>query len=527
MKTLYNAKIYTMNPALPVASTIVVEEGRVVAVGGPDLKNKLSDKSDLQDMHGSIILPGLTDAHMHLEHFAFSQQQVFCETDTLEQCLKNVADKAASLPKGAWIQGWGWNQNVWAGGYGTAEDLDRVAPENPVYMSSKSGHATWANSLAMKLASVDSSTPDPEGGVIQRDNTGKPTGIFFETANDLVRQIIPPATVEDSARAIIAAQPALWAMGLTGVHDFNNVRCFSALQRLNLDDELKLRVTKGIPLDFARHAAAVGLRSGFGSEFLRIGSVKLFADGALGSQTAGMLEPLENLPGSTGIMLIDAETMFEHGKIAVKSGLSLAIHAIGDRANRVVLDGLQLLREYEREHAISGLKHRIEHAQLLHPDDISRLSALKITGSMQPIHTTSDMDISDKYWGARSAGAFVFKTLLELGTELIFGSDAPVETPNPFFGLHAAVTRRRANGYPTPDGWHHEQKITLYQALQGFTTAPAAANGGFERSGTLKQGNNADLIALDVDPFNIDPQDLYLIKPISTMVAGEWVYQAN
>ncbi len=527
MKTLYNAKIYTMDPDSPTASTMVIDGGRVVAIGGPNLKNQITDKTETQDMHGAVILPGLTDAHMHLEHFAFSHQQVFCETDTLEQCLKNVAEKAASQPKGTWIQGWGWNQNVWAGGYGTAADLDRAAPDNPVFMASKSGHATWANSFAMKLAGVDSSTPDPEGGVIQRDKTGNPTGIFFETANNLVRKVIPQATVEDSARAIAAVQPVLWAMGLTSVHDFNGIRCFSALQQLNQENKLKLRVTKGIPLDFAEHAAAVGLRSGFGSDFLRIGSVKMFADGALGSQTAGMLEPLENLPDSTGIMLIDAQTLFEHGKIAVESGLSLAIHAIGDKANRVVLDGLQLLREYEQLHSISGLKHRIEHAQLLHPDDIKRLSELKVVGSMQPIHTTSDLDISDKYWGARSEGAFVFKTLLDLGTELIFGSDAPVETPNPFIGLHAAVTRRRANGDPSPDGWHPEQKITLYQALQGFTTAPAASNGGFERSGALKPGNNADLIALDVDPFNIDPQDLHLIKPSKTMVAGEWVYEEN
>jgi len=516
-----------MDSATPVASALTINDGKIHAVGGSELKDYRHESHDLQDMGGAVILPGLTDSHMHLEHFSFGQQQVVCETETLDACLKNVAEKAASQPKGTWIQGWGWNQNVWTGGYGTAADLDRAAPDHPVFLSSKSGHASWGNSLAMKMAGIDSSTPDPEGGLIQRDETGKPTGIFFETANGLIRQIIPPATIDESARAIKDAQPALWAMGLTAVHDFNGARCFSALQKLNMEDALRLRVTKGIPLDFVEKAAAVGLRSGFGNDFLRIGSVKMFADGALGSQTAGMLEPLENIPDSTGIMLIDADTLFEHGKLAVEHGLSLAIHAIGDKANRVVLDGLERLRLYEKQHGISGLIHRIEHAQLLHPDDIARLANLAIVGSMQPIHTTSDLDISDKYWGSRSVGAFVFKTLLDLGTLLIFGSDAPVESPNPFYGLHAAVTRRRANGDPSVEGWHPEQKISLYQALQGFTTAPASVNGGFDRSGALKPGNYADLIVLAVDPFNLNPQELHSIKPEKTMVAGDWVWEAD
>ncbi|MEM5776679.1 MAG: amidohydrolase family protein, partial [Anaerolineaceae bacterium] len=224
------------------------------------------------------------------------------------------------------------------------------------------------------------------------------------------------------------------------------------------------------------------------------------------------------------IILMTADEIFETGQKASSHGLSLAIHAIGDRANRVVLDGYEKLRAFEKDRGYTGLQHRIEHVQLLHPDDYPRLAELGIIGSMQPIHCTSDMYISDRYWGKRAAGAYAFRTLLDQNTRLIFGSDAPVETPNPFVGIHAAVTRRRADGTPGPDGWNPQEKLPLHEVLHAYTAAPALSSGFGRRLGTLTSGSFADLIVLNQDPFEIQAQDLHLLSPDATMVGGTWVW---
>jgi predicted amidohydrolase YtcJ len=269
------------------------------------------------------------------------------------------------------------------------------------------------------------------------------------------------------------------------------------------------------------------LRSGFGDDFLRIGSVKLFSDGALGPRTAAMLQPYEGEAGYTGMLLLDAEEIFERGREAVKTGLSLAIHAIGDRANHEVLNAYAQLRAFERENGLPELRHRIEHVQVLHADDVARLAGLGVIASMQPIHATSDMRIADRHWGQRADLAYAWRTLLQNGAMLAFGSDAPVESPNPFWGLHAAVTRRRRDGTPGPLGWHPEQRLGLEEALRAFTLGPAFAAGLEARRGRLAAGYDADLIVLERDPFQAPPDELYTLLPGATMVAGEWVWQGE
>ena len=273
----------------------------------------------------------------------------------------------------------------------------------------------------------------------------------------------------------------------------------------------------------------LGLRSGFGDETLRIGSLKGFADGALGPHTAAMVMPYEDDPSNLGILLLDAETLFEIGKSAIENGLSLAIHAIGDRANHEVLDAFSHLRNYEA--GLPGdtrrrLRHRIEHVQLLHPADQARLAELGIIASMQPIHATSDMEMADRFWGERAALSYAWRTQKQHGARLAFGSDAPVESPNPFWGLHAAVTRRRANGSPGMEGWRAEQRLSLMEALEGFTTGPAYATGLENRLGRLAPGYLADLLMLDTDIFNCDPDQIKDIRPAATMIGGAWVWQA-
>jgi predicted amidohydrolase YtcJ len=443
-----------------------------------------------------------------------------------------VAERARSTPPDAWILGHGWNQNNWPEGFGTAADLDAAAPQHPVYLTAKSLHAAWANSVALDLAGLGPATPDPPAGRLGRDAHGRPDGILLENAMQLVAGVIPEPSAEQVTRAIREAQPVLWRMGLTGAHDFDRRRCFVALQSLHARGELRLRVTKSIPLEDLPHAAALGLRSGFGDDFLRIGQVKAFADGALGPQTAAMLQPYEGDSGNRGMLMLDAEELFEHGRLAVESGLGLAVHAIGDRANHEVLNAFAQLREYEHKH-LSGaqspgtgrLRHRIEHVQVLHPDDAARLEELQVIASMQPVHATSDMLMADRHWGERAALAYAWRTQLDHGAALAFGSDAPVESPNPFWGLHAAVTRRRPDGSPGPQGWYPEQRLAVEEALQAYTSGAAYAAGLEDRLGRLAPGCLADLLVLEADPFACDPDQLLELRPQATMVGGEWVYK--
>jgi predicted amidohydrolase YtcJ len=448
---------------------------------------------------------------------------VNCETSTLQECLWRIQERAAQTPPEAWIVGHGWNQNDWAEGFGDTTDLDAVAPDHPVHLTAKSLHAGWANSLALRRAHINNDTPDPEGGHIQRAPDGTPTGILFEAAMDLVSSVMPAPNAEAITKAIEDAIPSLWALGLTGIHDFDRRPCFTALQTLHEQGKLGLRVVKSIPLEDIGHALAVGLRTGFGDRFLRIGSVKVFADGALGPRTAAMLEPYQGDRENQGILLHDSESLFEHARKATAGGFTMAVHAIGDRANHEVLNAFAQLRSYEREHRLPLRRHRIEHVQILHQEDLGRLAELGVIASMQPIHAISDMNAADRYWGSRAALAYAWRDLQNRDTRMAFGSDAPVDSPNPFWGIHAAVTRRRADGSPAREGWYPEQRLDILSALHGYTTGAAYAAGSESHSGMLEPGFLADLLILDMDPFRCRPDQLREIRPMATMVAGEWV----
>ena len=525
MRLLHNARIHTLDAAHPIASAIAIDAGYILAVGGDELLVEC-EHAEREDMGGRVILPGLTDAHIHLQEYALSLQFVDCEVETREEILCRVAERLRQALRGEWVRGHGWNQNTWGGEWPAAADLDAVAPENPAYLTAKSLHVAWANSTALKLARINPSTPDPVNGRIQRDARGVPTGILFEEAVKLVEAVIPEPTPEAlviNFRQIIAR---LWRMGLTGVHDFDKRTCFQALQLLHERGDLQFRVVKSIPLELLPQAVALGLRSGFGDDFLRIGSVKFFADGALGPHTGAMFESYVDEPQNRGILILDNEQLFEQGCLAAKSGLSLAVHAIGDRAVHEVLEGFARLRTYERERGLPALRHRIEHVQTIHPDDTGRLAELDVIASMQPIHAPSDMLVANRLLGGRAAFSYAWRTQAQHGARLAFGSDAPVESPNPFRGLHAAVTRRRADGSPGPEGWFPEQRLTVREALEGFTLGPAFAAGMENRLGQLSAGFLADLTVVETDPFTCDPVDLYSIQPTATMVGGDWVWQS-
>ncbi len=527
---IFNGRIYTMDPERPFVSALAVESGRIKAIGSDqEILGEFCGLMRGEDLKGKTVLPGLTDAHLHLEHYALSLQKINCETKTRAECIQRITDKASKVKPGEWILGHGWNQNNWEEGFGSAADLDRAAPYNPVYLTAKSLHAAWVNTAALKQARLDDHSPDPENGILGKDEKGHLNGILFESAMDLVANSMPEITTSQVAAAIQEAQETLWRVGITGVHDFDRKRCFQAIQLLRERGELRLRILKSIPLEDMPHAAALGVHTGFGDEWIKIGPVKIFADGALGPQTAAMLNPYEGSSDKLGSLFIDSEELFEHGRFAVENGLALAVHAIGDRANHVVLDGYAHLREYEHKisrHSSHSLRHRIEHVQLIHPGDAPRLAELGIIASMQPIHATSDMLMADRYWGERAKYSYAWNLQLNHGAVLAFGSDAPVESPNPFLGIHAAITRHRLDGSPSSQGWYPEQKISLQHAIEAFTTGAAYAAGWERTLGMLRKDYLADLILLEKDPFLSEPDELAEMKPIGTLIQGNWVHRA-
>lgn len=519
---LINGVIHTMDAEQPVVSAVAVRDNRILATGADETMRARLPEADVIDLGGRCVLPGLIDAHLHAEWTALGLKNVDAEAPTLDELLHRVAARAAITPAGQWIRGHGWNQNVWGGIFPTKAELDRVAPEHPIYLSAKSGHAAWANSLALKMAGVTSGTPDPIGGEIRRDAAGEPTGIFLESAMDLIEKIIPEPTVSELAAALRDALPLFHRVGLTGVHDFDGARALQAWQILKENGELNLRVSKTIPVALQSHAIALGIRSGFGDDWLRINSVKTFADGALGPRTALMIDPYEGTLDQRGISTCDKEEMFEHVRAAAAAGLSSTIHAIGDKANHDVLDVYEMVRAADPN---PRLRHRIEHVQLLHPADFARLAQLNVIASMQPIHATSDMLIADKHWGARSAGAYAWRTQLNAGAVLAFGSDSPVESFNPFLGIHAAVTRRRTDGTPGPDGWYPQQRLSVDEAVRGFTLGAAYASYEETRKGSLTPGKLADLIVLDRDIYTVEPMAIAGTRVVATMVDGRFVHR--
>ena len=336
---------------------------------------------------------------------------------------------------------------------------------------------------------------------------------------------LPEVTAEQAAAAMAAALPAAWRCGLTGMHDLDGIRALRAWQILRERGHEGLRVCKSIPASRLDEAIGTGLRSGFGDDMLWIGGIKLFADGALGPRTAWMLAPYENEPGNLGMPLMPPEELRETVTRASRHGLACFVHAIGDRANREALDALALARAAEKEAGTRRLRHRIEHVQVIDPEDIPRFAELQVVASVQPVHATSDYPMVDRFWGReRAPWAYAFESLRRAGAVLAFGSDTPVEPIPPLAGLHAAVTRRRADGSPGPDGWQPRQRLSVAEAVRGFTWGAAFAGGVEDRLGSLAPGQLADLVVLAEDPFAVDPMDLAGLPVQATMVGGRFVY---
>ena len=526
MIILYNANIYTPGSRDKTFTALAIEKDQIIAAGtDAEILALAQPGCQRVDLHGKTILPGLTDSHLHLKMYGEFLAQLNCETPTRQECLDLVVEKVRQVKPGEWILGHGWNQNVWPEGYGNCTLLDQVSPHNPVYLTDKSLHSGWANSLALKAAGITRQTVDPAGGALQRGKDGEPTGILFENAVALVEKIIPSASPDELKHSLLAAQDSLHRLGVTGVHDFDGPECYQALKELHQNHQLTLRVCKGIRFESLDAVIDAGIHTGDGDDTLWFGAVKLFADGALGPQTAAMLRPYEDGDEIRGTLLLDSDAIFEIGMRCTSNGLGMAIHAIGDRATVQVLNGYGMVRQYEAMMKIKPQRHRVEHLQLLNHDDLLKPRQLDLVASMQPIHCTSDMLIADKHWGSRARFAYAFNSLYKSGAMLTFGSDAPVESPNPFWGIHAAVTRRRQDGSPSPEGWYPAERLPLEQALAAYTCNPAFASGREQQLGKLLPGYKADLIVLESDPFTVDPSELASLLPSAVMAGGNWVFQ--
>ena len=528
--TLENARIYTMDRARPQADALAWRDGRIIAAGTLDEVRRVAQGSRRVDLGGRAVIPGLIDAHIHFLDYSRSLSKVNLDgVASKDEALRMVAEKARELGPGRWVLGGGWNNNLWSPpDFPTRHDLDRVAPNNPVYLDRKDLHSCWVNSMALQRAGITRDALDPPGAAIGRDAEGEPNGLFYESAVRLMRDAIdePP---EGAIAAMQRGFKTLATMGLVGFHDCEGPEAFAAFQQLDSTGALPLRVVILLALYRLDEAIAVGVQTGFGSDRLRTGPVKIFSDGSLGSMTAQMLEPYENRPGNVGIGTIEQAVLEDAVMRASAAGIPSAIHAIGDAANRRVLDAFE--RASSRGTAENkgqsarfpppSYLHRIEHAQLLHPDDIPRFARLGVVASMQPIHATSDMHAADRLWGARSRYGYAWRSLLDAGALVAFGSDAPVETPDPFAGIHAAVTRQDANDLPA-EGWYPEERLTVEEAVRAYTESAARSAPYLPGvTGTLTAGSVADLLVLDRDIFAVAPQQIKEAKPLATIIGGE------
>ena len=522
---LTNANIYSFTPNRSNANAIFIEGGIIKAIGKSDeIIFQYCDGVKVENLDHSILIPSFTDAHIHLLAYGLSLQRVNCETQNKHDCLNRIARRLKNVEPRKWIVGHGWDHNVWAEGYGSKKDLDAISDQHPIYLTHKSLHSGWANSMALEKAGINSNTPNPARGIIQRDLSGEPTGIVLESAMQMVESVIPLPSDTERESAVLKAQAALHEYGITAVHDFDPWSVYETLNKLINEGALSLRVTKGIPEPFLDQAIENKFKSGDGNDWLKIGWLKLFADGALGPQTAAMLAPYEN-SHSTGMLFLSQEEIETYGERALPNGIALAVHAIGDRANRETLLAMSQL-DKSGLLKIPALNSRIEHVQLISNEDIHLFPEHKIVASMQPIHAISDVEMAATYWGNRCANSYAWKSVLESGTQLIFGSDAPVESPNPFLGLHAAVLRMHLGEKSRHDlGWIPDQCVDLQTSLNAFISTPSLVGGFGKLTGKILIGYAADFVLLPRDFFTIDSHDIQFAYPLATMSGGNWVYK--
>ncbi len=497
------------------ADAVAIRGERIAGIGSAHELAALRGRATrVIDAGGATVTPGLCDAHIHLLDWARARTELeVSPADSVAAIVAKVVRAASSRPGRDPIVGRGWDANSWSGAPERAS-LDAGVADRPVLLYSRDFHNLWVNGAALAAAGIGPDTPDPEGGTVVRDAAGQPTGLLREHAMRLVAGLVAPDERADLERLRDTCR-ALHAFGVTAVHDFEGAAAHRLLRRL-AGTEAGVRTLMHLPHAQLDHAIGLGLASGLGTPWFRIGAVKLFADGTLGSRTAAMLEPYEGTTGRGEELLSPARLRDEVGR-AVTAGWSVAIHAIGDRAVRNALDAFEAVAP---KLATLALPPRIEHAQLVDPADLPRFARLGVAASMQPTHCVSDIPLAERGWGARCDHAYPWQALLSSGATLAFGSDAPVEPPDPSLGLFAAVARRRPGGPP----WVPAQRIDLDAALHAYTEGAARISGAWPDLGALTPGAFADLVVWDTDLHAASEDDLARARPVATVLAGSVVY---
>lgn len=525
---IVNARVHTMDKARPEVEALAVYGNRIAAVGTSEEIRKLAGaRARIVDAHGALVLPGFNDAHVHFidggGHLASVQLR---DAASPEEFAERIRQFAAKTPKGRWITGGDWDHERWPGApLPTKELIDKFTPDTPVFVNRLDGHMSLANSAALKLAGVTRETKDPDGGLIVRDAQGEPTGVLKDAAMSFVYAKIPDATFDEKLDAARAATEHAASLGVTSVQDMSAGNDVGVFQTLASRGELKTRVYAVSPLPQWERLARTGVRAVFGSDLLRVGGLKGFADGSLGSTTALFFEPYNDAPTTRGL---PSDEMFPEGEMlkrvagADAAGLQVMIHAIGDSANDKILS---IYEGVARTNGARDRRFRIEHAQHIRAQDIARFGRGGVIASMQPYHAIDDGRWAEKRIGhERARTTYAFRSLLDSGATLAFGTDWYVAPLNPLFGIYAATTRRTLDG-KNPQGWIPEQKITVEEAVRAYTVGSAYAEFAENTKGTLTPGKLADIVILSQDIFRINPIEIERTNVRMTIMDGKVVYE--
>ncbi len=497
---------------------VLVRGDRIESVGPVDrLRREAGRGARLVNLRGGTLLPGFVDAHIHLLTWVRAASDTWLREQSLRGLEEAVRAASAQAPVDAWVSIRGWVPREWARPLKRRATLDGLLSEQPLILHAVDGHSVWANTIALRIAGIHGRTPDPPGGVVDRDESGETTGHLIETAASLIRPFIPRP--DDPADELARAIKKGHSLGITGAHDFDPREIWDAAQRLGAKGPLPFRLVLSVPAAKLEAAEVLELRSGWGDERLRVGAVKFFADGTLGSGTA-LLESEYEDSTSTGIEVIRLPELTDRCARARKAGLTVAIHAIGDRAVKNALDAI--------EGAIQSggpfpLPPRIEHIQLAREEDFPRFKALGVLASVQPIHQVTDRAVAKRKWGLRTSRSYAYRSLLRAGARLLFGSDAPFDRPGPLLGIQAALLRRE-RGEDHGESFHPEQRLGLAQALRAHLEEPNLAAGWRTPLGRIKAGWGADLVQFDQDLLQLEPESLDRAKIRGVWVAGSQVY---
>jgi len=528
-----NGNIYTMDAAQPRAQALAIDtvSGRILAVGDNDeVRRAGGGHAELVDLRGKTLLPGFIDAHIHLTYAAYRSYYVNAGTSRNEdEAADLVRQRAFQTPVGRWIQGGQWDKNVWPGEqFPTKASLDKATSEHPVALSSKDGHLLWVNSLALQCAGITAETPDPSNGAILRDSMGEPTGILQEeSATSLVFGIIDRRDPTLTRHLVLGKLKELQQAGLTTIHDMEEKDTLNLFQQLRDEGALGMRVNMILPRKMLPELRELGLRTGFGDDLLRLGGIKIFADGTLGSQTAAMLDAFEGSPGNRGILVLPEQEMMETVSAAADLGMSIAIHAIGDRAAHIALNSIEQaqrrLDELQWQKA-PRLRYRLEHVQLLTSEDLQRMRRLGVVASVQPFHAVADRDIAERYWGKRHRRAYAYRTMQQMGIPLALGSDAPVETFDPLHILYAATTRNDPATAQQRPPWLPDQALPVAQAIWGYTMGAAYAGAEEDNKGSLTVGKLGDAVVLREDILSVPHEKINENGVQATILGGNVVY---